>query len=203
MDFHTEIYASSRRHRAVISPYGSLEIADVLSAAGVRRYALGRVLLERTEEGVMNVGKLCKRNVVTMREFDELVEAPALMRDNHIGYVVVVEPNVADDSVRPVGVLTDRDIVVSVLAKDANPRSLRVGDIMTRQPVVIGEGKPLESALQEMRRIGVRRLPVVGGRGELVGVLSLDDVLDELAGELLDVAGSVRNELLTENSLRQ
>jgi CBS domain-containing protein len=102
----------------------------------------------------------------------------------------------------PVGVLTDRDIVVTVLAKDANPQALRVGDIMTRGPLVVGESSPVASALKEMRRIGVRRVPVVGRIGELVGVLSLDDILDSLAGELLDVAGSVRNEQLIENSLR-
>jgi len=150
----------------------------------------------------MNVGRICSQNAVTVREFDELTSAALLMRENHVGYLVVVEPNPATGMAMPVGVLTDRDIVVSVLAKDANPRALRVGDIMTRQPVVIGEGKSIESALAEMRRIGVRRLPVVGGIGQLVGVVSLDDVLGSLAGELLDVAGSVRNEQVIENSLR-
>jgi CBS domain-containing protein len=150
----------------------------------------------------MNVAKICKRNVVTVREHDELGKAAKLMREHHIGYLVVVEPGVAQDAVRPIGVLTDRDIVVSVLAKDADPRSLTVGDIMTRQPVVVPDGKSVAGALREMRRIGVRRLPVVGGVGQLVGVLSLDDVLDQLAGELTDVAGTVRDELLVENSLR-
>ncbi len=150
----------------------------------------------------MNVGKMCKRNVVTVCEFDELNSAAELMREKHVGYLVVTNQNPAGGMAMPVGVLTDRDIVVSVLAKDANPRELRVGDIMTRQPVVIGEGRSIASALTEMRRIGVRRLPVVGSVGQLVGVLSLDDVFDSLAGELLDVAGSVRNEQLIENSLR-
>ncbi len=150
----------------------------------------------------MNVGKMCKRNVVTAREGDELNTAAQLMRENHVGYLVIAEPNPAKDMMMPVGVLTDRDIVVSVLAKDANPSAPRVGDIMTRQPVVVGEGKSIASALAEMRRMGVRRLPVVGSVGQFIGVLSLDDVLDSLAGELLDVAGSVRNEQLIENSLR-
>ena len=150
----------------------------------------------------MNVGKICKRNVVTVREFDELNSAAELMREKHVGYLVVIDQNPASGMAMPVGVLTDRDIVVSVLAKDANPRELRVGDIMTRQPVVIGEGRSIASALTELRRIGVRRLPVVGSVGQLIGVLSLDDVFDSLAGELLDVAGSVRNEQLIENSLR-
>jgi CBS domain-containing protein len=70
---------------------------------------------------------------------------------------VIVEPNPANDMMMPVGVLSDRDIVVSVLAKDANPSALRVGDIMTRQPVVVGEGKSIASALTEMRRTAMVR----------------------------------------------
>ncbi len=150
----------------------------------------------------MNVGQVCKRNVVTVRAFEEIIAAAHLMRERHVGYLVVVEPAVGGDTLRPVGVLTDRDIVVSVVARDVNARELTVGDVMTRQPVVVGEGAPLSAALKDMRRIGVRRLPVVGGIGQLVGVLSLDDVLDALSGELVDAAGSVRNEVQIEAALR-
>lgn len=150
----------------------------------------------------MNVAKLCHRNVVTVRQFDELTTAAQLMRERHIGYLVVVEPEFTDGSLKPVGVLTDRDIVVTVVARATDPRTLRVGDIMTRQPVVAAESDPLDKALQEMRRIGVRRLPVVGGRGQLVGVLSLDEVLDALAAELQSVSGSIRNEQRIEGALR-
>jgi len=73
---------------------------------------------------------------------------------------------------------------------------------MTQQPVTVGSAEPVERALREMRRIGVRRLPVVGQRGELIGVLSLDDVLEVLAGELQNIAGSIRNERAIEGSLR-
>jgi CBS domain-containing protein len=150
----------------------------------------------------MNVATICKRNVATVREFDELTAAAQLMREKHIGYLIVVEPNIADTTVRPVGVLTDRDIVVAVVARETDPRSLRVGEVMTREPVVAQEGSSISSALQEMRRIGVRRLPIVDLERHLVGVLSLDDVLDALAGELLDIAGSIRNERKMENALR-
>jgi len=150
----------------------------------------------------MNVAEICKGDVITVRELDELSTAARLMREKHVGYLVVVEPNPANAHLRPVGVLTDRDIVVSVVAQDTNPRSLKVGDIMTRQPVVAGEESSIASALQDMRRIGVRRLPIVGRAGQLVGVLSLDDVLDALASELNDAAGSIRNELGTEGALR-
>jgi CBS domain-containing protein len=150
----------------------------------------------------MNVGKIGRRNVVTVREFDDLTQAAQLMRERHVGYLVVVEPKPADGSLMPVGVLTDRDIVVSVVGRDINPRELRVGDVMTRQPVVIGEGKSVPAALKEMRRIGVRRLPIVAADGQLVGVVSLDDILDVVAAEMVEVAGSLRNEQLVENTLR-
>jgi len=144
----------------------------------------------------MNIGQLCNRNPIAVRRLDELLKAAQLMREKHIGYLVVVDPDVADQSLRPVGVVTDRDIVVSVVARESDVRALRVGDVMTQQPA------PLEKALREMRRIGVRRLPVVGQRGELIGVLSLDDVLEVIAGELQNVAGSIRNERVIEGSLR-
>jgi len=150
----------------------------------------------------MNVSEICSRNVVTVRRFDELIKAAQLMREKHVGYLIVVEPNLENELERTVGVLTDRDLVISVLAREADPRNLRVGDVMTQQPITIGESESVEKGLLEMRRMGVRRLPVVGQRGELVGILSLDDVLDLLAGELQNVAGSIRNEQRLEGVLR-
>jgi len=150
----------------------------------------------------MNAGEICKPNVVTVREFDELSAAARLMRERHVGYLIVVEPQPLDAKLKPVGVLTDRDIVGGVLARDADIRALRVGDVMTREPVVVDEDKSIAFALKEMRRIGVRRLPVVGSAGCLVGVLSLDDVIEVLAKELLGVSASIGSELRMEAELR-
>lgn len=149
----------------------------------------------------MKVGDICTRNVVTVPEFEELMAVAQLMRKKHIGYLVVAEPSVADGTVKPVGVITDRDIVVRVLAREADVRSLRVGDVMTRQPVLTTEDSSVSAALHYMREIGVRRLPVVDALGRLSGVLSLDDVLDALAEELMDVASSIRHELKVEDAL--
>src|SRR5688572_5902003 len=150
----------------------------------------------------MNLATLCRRNAVTIRQFEELTSAAELMRDQHVGYLVVVDPDPSDGSQKPVGVLTDRDIVVTVVARQVNPRSLRVGDVMTRQPVVVADTDSVDKALESMRSIGVRRLPVVGSRGQLVGVISLDDIIDALAEELGHVAGSIRNEQRIEGALR-
>jgi CBS domain-containing protein len=150
----------------------------------------------------MQVGDICSRNVVTVRELDELTAAAQLMRQKHIGYLVVIEPKVGDNALAPVGVITDRDIVVGVVARETDPRALKVGDVMTRQPVLVREESPISAALHHMREIGVRRLPVVDRGGGLVGVLSLDDVLEGLAEELMDVASSIRHELKVESALR-
>jgi CBS domain-containing protein len=150
----------------------------------------------------MNIGGLCHRNPVTVGRSDELNKAAQLMRARHIGYLVVVEADAVDGRERPVGVLTDRDIVITVVARETDPRSLRVGDIMTQQPVTASEADSVEKTLREMRRVGVRRLPVVGQHGELVGIISLDDVLDFLAGQLQNLAGSIRNERVIEGTLR-
>jgi len=150
----------------------------------------------------MNVGEICQRDVVTIRPQDDLLAAAKLMREKHVGYLVVVEPSVTAGAFRPVGVLTDRDIVITVVAREANPRALTVEDVMTRQPVIATADTLLDAALRDMRRVGVRRLPVVGEHGELQGVISLDDILARLAEQLQHVAGSIRSEQLVERALR-
>ncbi|HEU4592728.1 MAG TPA: CBS domain-containing protein [Steroidobacteraceae bacterium] len=150
----------------------------------------------------MYVAQLCNRNVATVRPFDEVTTAAQLMRERHVGYLIVVEPDDAGIEARPVGVLTDRDIVVGVVARRIDPGVLTVGDIMTSSPVTLSEFDSLEKAAQEMRRIGVRRMPVTGKQGELKGVLSLDDLLEAASGELRDLAVAVRNEQRIEKAQR-
>lgn len=150
----------------------------------------------------MNVGAICSREVVTARLADGLGMAAKIMRERHVGCLVVVEPDAASKDLKVVGVLTDRDIVTTVIAKEADPRTLTVGDVMTRAPLLVAESQRLGTALKHMRDVGVRRVPVVGGRGELVGLLSLDDVLEAFAVELTDVAAAIRAEQRAERSTR-
>lgn len=150
----------------------------------------------------MIVSEICRRNPVTIGAHEELDVAAQLMRERHIGYLIVVEPYPPHDAPRPIGVLTDRDIVVGVLAKGADARALKVGDVMTRHPVTVTEDASLNSALAEMRRVGVRRVPVLDAVGQLVGVLSLDEVLDAVAQQLLGVIGSIRTEVRLEGDRR-
>ena len=146
----------------------------------------------------MKVGRLCKRHPVTVEARSELIAAAEIMRKHHVGYLIVVDV----EAPKPIGVLTDRDIVVSVVAKGADPKALLVADVMTTQPVTVNEQDSVSSALQSMRRMGVRRVPVVSAHGDLVGVLALDDVLDEIAKEIADLTGAVHNEQRVEGVLR-
>ena len=150
----------------------------------------------------MNTGEICRRRVVTVQRGDDLGIAARLMRENHVGFLVVVESDSQGGASRIVGVLTDRDLVVSVLARDLNARDFRVGDVMTAKPVTARERDSLAFALAEMRRLGVRRLPVVDDTGALTGVISLDDIVAQLARQLDDVAGSIRTEGRVEREMR-
>lgn len=150
----------------------------------------------------MKIIELCRRNAITVRRREGLLDAARLMREHHIGYLVVVEPDFTEATARPIGVLTDRDIVVAAVSRGLDPATLTVGDVMTPNPVTVPGTDSIAVALQELRRVGVRRLPVVGSVGELIGVLSLDDVLALLASEIHDITGALRNEQRFERELR-
>ena len=157
----------------------------------------------------MKVGEVCKRKVVTIRGHEELAAAARCMRERHVGYLIVVEP-VAQGAEpaggageKPVGVLTDRDLVVTVMAGGIEPRSLKVEDVMTRRPVTAREDETVTDALMKMRGIGVRRLPVVSAKGALVGILALDDVLDCIGAELHGIVSSIQQEQRVECALRR
>ena len=149
----------------------------------------------------MNAGSVCKRGVVTVAPTDDLVAAAHVMREKHVGYLIVAESTVHNR--RVMGVLTDRDIVVAVLAREVDAHALKVGDVMTRDPLLIDEGQSIEAVVRHMREAGVRRVPVVDRTGALTGVLSIDDVLERLADQLIDIAGSIRNERRMECVVRQ
>ena len=152
----------------------------------------------------MNAGSVCKRGVVTVAPMDDLVAAAHLMREKHVGYLIVSEASgPSRNERRVVGVLTDRDIVVAVLAQEVDAHALKVGDVMTRNPLLIEEEQSIEAVLHHMREAGVRRVPVVDRSGALSGVLSIDDVLERIAEQLINIAGSIRNEQRMERAVRQ
>jgi CBS domain-containing protein len=147
-------------------------------------------------------GDLCQHQVITISPDSGLTSAARVMRQEHVGYLIVVEPLPQGKQLKVVGVLTDRDIVVTVVARDADPRELTVGDVMTRDPLLVNESSSVEATLSLMQEAGVRRVPVVTREGSLAGVLALDDVLKALALQLDKVAGCISSEQKVERSVR-
>jgi CBS domain-containing protein len=129
----------------------------------------------------MNAYELCQRHVVTVRRHEELGTAAWMMRERNVGCLVVVEPAGAFGGERPIGMLTDRDIVTNVIVRDADPRAVSVEDVMTRHPVTVSTHSTIEESLQRMREGHIRRVPVVDDRGCLTGILALDDIFEFLA----------------------
>jgi predicted transcriptional regulator len=148
----------------------------------------------------MAVGEICNREVVVAERTFSVVAAAQLMRTHHVGDLVVVE--LRDGRKHPVGIVTDRDIVVEVVAAGVNPDALKVGDIMGPEVATVRESEGLFEALRYMRDKGVRRMPVVGPDGGLVGILTLDDILSLLAEEMTELAKLVSHERQREATAR-
>lgn len=148
----------------------------------------------------MPVSEICNREVIIVRRDDTVHEAAKLMRQHHVGDVVVVEER---KGMRvPVGIVTDRDLVVEIMAPAVEQMVITVGDIMGPNLVTVKESMGIYESIQYMRSEGVRRLPVVDSEGGLVGILTLDDLLELLAEELLELSRLVKYEQKKESIRR-
>jgi len=146
----------------------------------------------------MRTGELCKRHVVTAPPEATLCDIARIMRTSHVGCVVVV-----DVARKPIGIITDRDIVVEAVAAGLDPRTLKVDEVMTRHPTLVLEDDDASWSLKVMRDRGVRRLPVMDDAGELVGIVALDDLLESAATGLVDVVQAIGTERLIEGQRRR
>lgn len=147
----------------------------------------------------MNIERLCRRDLTLAYE-DELVHQIAKrMRERHVGSVIVVP---RDSGGAPVGVLTDRDIVVEVLAAGLDYRTVTVGEVMTREPATVREDDDVVDALRIMRTYGVRRLPVLSRSGALAGIVAIDDLLEFFSGQVDDVVRAIGREQSHEAQVR-
>ena len=130
--------------------------------------------------------------MITIQRDATVLEAAKLMRKFHVGAIIVIDK--IDGRTIPVGVVTDRDLVVEVLATELDESVITVGDIMAAEVFTLKESTSTSEAIQLMRRKTIRRLPVVDEDGGLIGILTLDDILELLSEELLDLAKLVRYE---------
>jgi len=134
----------------------------------------------------MTVGKICTRTVTIIDRNESAREAAKLMRKHHVGDLVVID---AKDARRvPVGIVTDRDIVISVAALDVDVDKITVGDIMTPKVITSHVDEDELELAQRMRGLGIRRIPVVDERGSLIGIIAMDDLLEHLSEGLSSIA---------------
>jgi len=147
----------------------------------------------------MKIREHCTRNVISAKADCTITEAARLMRKHHVGCLVIVSD---DGKSLPTGIVTDRDIVIEVLAEEISMETVTVKDIMTHSLILAAEEDDILDALQLMEDHGVRRLPVINSKNELTGLLSLNDIL-KVVEELLDVILSTyKREQSQENKLR-
>ena len=149
----------------------------------------------------LTTGEICTRSVTMAFRQTPLDEAARLMRENHVGCLVVVDD--MPDQRTVIGLLTDRDIVTAVVAADLAPSALRVEDVMTTDLVIAREEDSLIDLIRTMRSKGVRRVPVVGQQNELIGIVTFDDVLGILSEELDLLVAVVGSEGKRESVMRK
>lgn len=134
----------------------------------------------------MRIGDICTNNTICCTR-DETVQAAAmLMRRHHVGDLVVVESDGGGNV--PLGILTDRDIVLAVVAPGLDPASLLAGDIMSDDLLTANASDDVVETIEHMRLRGIRRVPVVDGDGKLAGIVSADDLLEFLAEEMSELS---------------
>lgn len=128
----------------------------------------------------MQLSSFCMLEVACCSPRTTALEAAHLMRRKHAGDLVVIDD---DEKPSPLGIITDRDIVVEVLGKGLDPATTTVGSLIRTPVVVAEEGEDSTQVLERMRTHGVRRIPVVGPGGKLVGIVTVDDMLKRLAAD--------------------
>lgn len=149
----------------------------------------------------MPVGEICNREVVICSPDDSIQDAVKIMRDFHVGDVIVVENGEVERM--PVGILTDRDIVIELLAEEVDMSSVSVADVMSRELITVKEDDDILDTIELMRDNGVRRIPVVNQEGGLEGILAVDDLIDLIAEQLNDLVKLFGRELKQEREARK
>jgi CBS domain-containing protein len=148
------------------------------------------------------IGEICNRQVVVVGRDTTVAQAAQLMRHHHVGTLVVCDSLNGGRRV-PVGIITDRDVVIGVVAPGLDAGTITVDDVMGGELVTVRESEGVLQALEIMRYKGVRRLPVVEADGRLAGIVAIDDILEVLAEELSDVSRIIARERGIETANRK
>jgi CBS domain-containing protein len=147
-----------------------------------------------------SIGEYCNREVVFATKNMSIPEAAQLMRQHHVGDLIVVDET--DGKRIPVGIVTDRDIVIEIIAKSLDLNDFDVGDIMSPQLVNMQNNETVFDTIRLMRAKGIRRIPVVNQEGSLEGIMTVDDILGILAEEMSELARIPQSEKKNEAQIR-
>ena len=149
----------------------------------------------------MAIGEICSREVLFARRDESVAAAARQMRESHVGCLVVADE---DGGKRvPVGILTDRDITVAVVAPGLDAEVILIGDVMSAELLSVQEDAGIAETVELMRLRGIRRLPVTDADGALVGLIAADDILSLLAEEISGLAGMISREEKRERTARK
>lgn len=140
----------------------------------------------------MNMGEICNREVVVIDREGSILQAARLMREYHVGNVIIVEER--NDVRIPVGILTDRDIVRALVASEVALDKVSVGDAMSFDLLTVQEEEDIIGTIKKMRHHGVRRVPVVNRVGALQGIVAVDDLIDLVCEELMELVGLIQHQ---------
>ena len=133
----------------------------------------------------MPVKDLIQRKVVTIEPDDPVILAAQRMKDKMVGSLVVLDGN------KPAGIITDRDIAIRVVGTGKAPTT-PVREVMTRDPITIKDNASFFELTKAFREAAVRRLIVVDKNGKLVGLISIDDILELLTTEFANLIVAIR-----------
>lgn len=148
----------------------------------------------------MQIGEICRREVVTIDKSASIFDAARLMRSEHVGDLIVADGD--GERCRPLSIVTDRDLVVELLAKEIDLDSVNVGDVASPRIVTAPSDADLLETLRLMSVKGVRRIPVLDSEGYLFGILSADEVLDAVKDQLTLLQALSSRRVERERSIR-
>ncbi|KRT66681.1 MAG: hypothetical protein XU11_C0005G0009 [Candidatus Dadabacteria bacterium CSP1-2] len=136
----------------------------------------------------MSLGNMCRKEIVCVNLGTNVKEAAKFMEEKNVGSIIVVGGG------KPVGIVTDRDILLRVMNRGLDPEKTSVDEVMTRDIVALREDMGLFEALEQVKGKGIRRFPIVDAKGQLKGIMTLDDILYLLGKEMSDVSSIIEKE---------
>ena len=148
----------------------------------------------------MSIGEICTRDVIVANRKDSVLDVAKLMRKYHVGDVVIIDQHM--DQNFPIGIITDRDIVLELVAREVDIGSVMAEDVMSTDLLTAEENEQLTGIVQQMQSKGVRRVPVINAKGGLIGIVSEDDIIEVIGEQLSNLVSLTSRGVRREQTMR-